>query len=270
RPPSCSSSASSTRRGPSPRNWTDTANTRRTCTTGWRRTSGDCGGSNVKTALQMAATSFIGLAVFGLLLFLPAGTFNYWQAWVFIAVFTICTLVPSIYLLIKNPAALQRRMHAGPAAETRLTQKIVITVAFMLLPAVMVFSALDHRFGWSPVPTGVSVVGLALVGIGLCITQWVVIQNSYAAASITVEDTQPVVSTGLYGIVRHPMYVGVVIMMAGVPLALDSYWGLLVLIPGLIGITVRILDEEKMLRQELDGYDEYAEKVHYRLVPYVW
>ena len=224
----------------------------------------------MKTTLQMAVTSLVGLAVFGLLLFWPAGTFDYWQAWAFIAVFSICTLVPSIYLLVSNPAALERRMHAGPAAETRLTQKIVITVAFMLLPAVMVFSALDHRFGWSPAPTAVSVVGLVLVGIGLAMTQMVVIQNSFAAANITVEDTQPVVSTGLYGVVRHPMYVGVVIMMAGVPLALGSYWGLLVLIPGLIGIVVRIFDEEKMLRTELAGYDEYAQKVHYRLVPYVW
>jgi protein-S-isoprenylcysteine O-methyltransferase Ste14 len=224
----------------------------------------------MKTSLQMAATSLVGLVVFGLLVFLPAGTFNYWQAWVFIAVFTICTLVPSICLLIKNPAALERRMHAGPAAETRLTQKVVITVAFMLLPAMMVFSALDHRFGWSPVPTALSLTGAALVGIGLCITQWVVIQNSYAAASITVEESQPVVSTGLYGIVRHPMYVGVMIMMAGVPLALGSYWGLLVLIPGLIGITVRILDEERALTEELDGYREYTGKVRHRLVPYVW
>jgi protein-S-isoprenylcysteine O-methyltransferase Ste14 len=224
----------------------------------------------MKTALQMTATSLLGLAVFGLLLFLPAGTFNYWQAWVFIAVFSFCTLAPSVYLLVTNPAALQRRMHAGPTAETRTAQKIVITGAFLLLPAVMVLSALDHRFGWSPVSTTMSVLGAALVAIGLSLTQLVVIQNSYAAANITVESEQKVVSTGLYGIVRHPMYVGVLIMMVGIPLALGSYWGLLVLVPGVLALVVRILDEEKMLRQELDGYDEYTEKVHNRLVPYVW
>jgi protein-S-isoprenylcysteine O-methyltransferase Ste14 len=218
----------------------------------------------------MAATSLLGLATFGLLLFWPAGTFSYWQAWVFIAVFTICTLVPSIYLLFTNPAALQRRMHAGPAAETRVTQKIVVTFAFLLLPAVMVFSAFDHRFGWSPVPTSVALIGAALVTIGLGISQLVIIQNSYAAATVTVEDSQPVVSTGLYGVVRHPMYVGAAIMLAGVPLALGSWWGLVVLIPGLIGIVVRILDEETMLRHELTGYGEYTQKVHYRLVPHVW
>jgi protein-S-isoprenylcysteine O-methyltransferase Ste14 len=223
-----------------------------------------------RTVLQMVATSLVGLAILGLLLFWPAGTFNYWQAWVFIAAFTICTQVQGIYLLVNNPAALARRMRAGPAAETRTTQKIVITFSFLLLPAVLVFSALDHRFGWSPVPAAVSLIGDALVAIGLGITQLVIIQNSYAAASITVEDSQPVVSTGLYGIVRHPMYVGVAIMMAGIPLALGSWWGLVVLIPGLIGIVVRILDEETMLRLELTGYGEYTQKVHYRLVPHVW
>jgi protein-S-isoprenylcysteine O-methyltransferase Ste14 len=223
-----------------------------------------------RTVLQMVATSLVGLAILGLLLFWPAGTFNYWQAWVFIAAFTICTQVQGIYLLVNNPAALARRMRAGPAAETRTTQKIVITFSFLLLPAVLVFSALDHRFGWSPVPAAVSLIGDALVAIGLGITQLVIIQNSYAAASITVEDSQPVVSTGLYGIVRHPMYVGVAIMMAGIPLALGSWWGLVVLIPGLVGIVVRILDEETMLRLELTGYGEYTQKVHYRLVPHVW
>jgi hypothetical protein len=130
----------------------------------------------MKTGLQAAGTGLIGLVVFGLMLFLPAWTFNYWQAWVFIAVFTISTGVPSIYLSLKNPAALERRMHAGPAAETRTVQKFIITSALLSLPAVMVFSAFDHRFGWSPVPTAVSVIGDALVAIGLGIAMLVVIQ----------------------------------------------------------------------------------------------
>ncbi len=224
----------------------------------------------MRTALQMAATSLLGLVSFGLLLFWPAATFTYWQAWLFIAVFTVCTLVPSIYLLATNPAALQRRMHAGPTAETRPTQKIVITAAFLLLPALMVFSAFDHRFRWSLVPGAVSWIGLALVAIGLSMTQLVVIQNSYAAANVIVESDQKVVSTGLYGIVRHPMYVGVVIMMVGIPLALGSYWGLVVLVPGLLLLAVRILDVENMLDQQLVGYREYTQKVRYRLVPGIW
>ncbi|GHO88682.1 methyltransferase family protein [Dictyobacter formicarum] len=224
----------------------------------------------MKTGLQAVGTALIGLVVFGLLLFLPAWTFNYWQAWVFIAVFTLATSLPSIYLALKNPAALERRMHAGPAAETRTVQKVIISIGLLSLPAVMVFSALDHRFGWSPVPAAISVIGDALVAIGLGITMLVVIQNSYAAANITVEAGQKVISTGLYGIVRHPMYVGVLIMMVGIPLALGSWWGLVILIPAIIVLAFRILDEEKMLKQELEGYSEYTQKVHYRLVPYVW
>ena len=224
----------------------------------------------MNTDLRLAGSSLLGLVAFGALLFVPAGTFDYWQAWVFIAVFAITTTVPAIYLRAKNPAALERRMHAGPAAESRPVQKIIITGAFLLMPAVMVFSAVDHRFGWSPVPTAVSLIGDVLVVIGLGLTQLVVIQNSYAAANITVEHGQKVVSTGLYGRVRHPMYAGVLIMMAGVPVALGSWWGLVILIPTVIGLAVRILDEENMLNQELDGYREYTEQVRYRLVPHVW
>lgn len=224
----------------------------------------------MKTTLQAIASALIGIAVFCVLLFLPAGTFHYWQAWVFIAAFMIGTMVPSIYLAVTNPAALQRRMHAGPMAESRMTQKLVIGALFLLAFAVMVVSALDYRFGWSDVPAVISLIGSALVLIGLGVAEFVVIQNSYAAANITVEADQTVVSTGLYGLVRHPMYVGTVIMMVGVPLALGSYWGLVLLVPALFVLAVRILDEEKLLHQELDGYDEYTHKVHYRLVPGVW
>lgn len=224
----------------------------------------------MKTGLRTIVTSIIGIGVFGALLFVPAWTFNYWQAWVFIVIFTVATSVPSLYLSLKNPAALERRMHVGPAAETRTVQKWIITGALLLMPAVMVFSAFDHRFGWSPVPTAVSVIGDALVAIGLGISMLVVIQNGYAAANVTVEAGQKVISTGLYGFVRHPMYVGGVILLAGIPLALGSWWGLAVLIPGVVGLVLRILDEETMLRQELVGYREYTQKVRYRLVPYIW
>jgi protein-S-isoprenylcysteine O-methyltransferase Ste14 len=224
----------------------------------------------MKIVLQAVASSLIGLALFGLWLFLPAGTFNYWQAWVFIAVFAISTAVPTIYLLLKDPATLQRRMHAGPGAETRTVQKIAVSGAFLSLAAMMVVSAFDHRFGWSSVPTAVSLSGDALVALGLGIAMLVVLQNKYAAANITVEAEQKVVSTGLYGLVRHPMYFGSLIMMVGIPLALDSYWGLVIVIPGLIVLAIRILDEEKALEQELDGYREYTQKVRHRLLPYVW
>ena len=224
----------------------------------------------MKIAVQALASSLFGLAFFSVLLFWPAGTLNYWQAWVFIAVFTATTIVPSVYLAVKNPAALARRMKAGPLAETRIVQKLVIIATMLAVVAVLVVSAVDHRFGWSHVPTPVVVLGNVMVAVGLAFAQLVVIQNSYAAATITVEADQPVVSTGVYGLVRHPMYVGALIMMVGTPLALDSYWGLLATILAVPILALRIEDEEKMLRQELDGYDEYTKKVHYRLVPGVW
>jgi len=208
--------------------------------------------------------------MFGSMLFLPAGTFNYWQAWVFLVVFALSTLTPSIYLLRTNPAALERRMRTGPVAETRPVQKVVIVVAFLSLVALIVVSVLDHRFGWSPVPAAICLVGDVLVAVGLGMAMLVVIQNGYAASTITVESGQKLVSTGLYALVRHPMYTGNTIMMLGVPLALGSYWGLVFVIPGLLALVVRIGDEEQLLKQELEGYSEYAQKVHYRLVPYVW
>ena len=211
----------------------------------------------------------LGLVAFGLMLFLPAGTFHYWQAWVFLAVFALSTWIPSVYLMRTNPAALERRMR-GPLTETLTLQRIVIAVQFICFPAIFVVSALDHRFGWSPVPASISLVGDVLVAVGLGIAMLVVIQNGYAAVNVTVEAGQHLVSTGLYGLVRHPMYTGNVILMVGVPLALGSYWGLVLVIPGLIVLALRIRDEEDLLEHELSGYREYTQQVHYRLVPYLW
>lgn len=224
----------------------------------------------MKTGIRVTATSLWGILSWILILLLPAGTLHYWQAWLFIAVFTVATIVPTVYLGRTNPAALQRRMRAGPRAEPRKAQKFIITGSFVGLFATMVFSALDHRFGWSSVPPWLSVLGDVLVATGLGIAMLVIVQNSYAAATVTVETGQTVVSHGLYRFVRHPMYVGNVIMMIGIPLALGSYWGLLFVIPGTLVLTLRIFDEEKLLNRELPGYPEYAERVRYRLVPHLW
>jgi protein-S-isoprenylcysteine O-methyltransferase Ste14 len=224
----------------------------------------------MKTALQAATTSVIGFAVFLLLVFWPAGTFDYWRGWAFIAVFAASTMIPSLYLAATNPAALKRRMQAGPAAETRPLQKIIITFAFLSMGAMIVVSTLDFRFGWSSVPTAVSVIGDVMVAVGLLIAMITTIQNGYAAANINVESDQKVVSTGFYALVRHPMYFGNVVLMLGIPLALGSYWGLLFVILGLVVLAVRILDEEKVLAQQLTGYTDYVQRAHYRLVPGVW
>jgi protein-S-isoprenylcysteine O-methyltransferase Ste14 len=224
----------------------------------------------MKTLGKGLISAALGLVAFGLMLFLPAGTLHYWQAWAFLAVFALSTWIPSVYLIRTNPAALERRMRTGPLAETRTLQRIVITVMFICFPAMFVVSALDHRFGWSPVSATVSLAGDVLVAIGLGVAMLVVIQNGYAAANVTVEAEQKVVTTGLYGLVRHPMYTGNVILMIGVPLALGSYWGLVFVIPGVAVLALRIRDEEELLEHELSGYREYTQQVHYRLVPYVW
>ena len=224
----------------------------------------------MKTTLLMLWYTVFSIVFFGVLLFWPAGTFDYWQAWVFIAVFVVGTMIPTIYLAVKYPDAFRRRTRSGPFAESRMVQKLINVGIILTTVAAGVVSALDHRFGWSTVPTAVVVVGNVLVLAGLAMAELVVIQNNYAAATITVEKEQPVVSTGLYGLVRHPMYVGALILIVGMPLALGSYWGLLTMIPGVLVFVARITDEEKALRQDLAGYDEYTEKVHYRLVPGVW
>jgi protein-S-isoprenylcysteine O-methyltransferase Ste14 len=224
----------------------------------------------VKTNTKIVLLGLVQSIVLGLMLFLAAGTFNYWQAWVFLLVAALSTSIPSCYLLRTNPVALQRRMRAGPTAETRMVQKVLVVGGYLSLAATFVVSVLDHRFGWSPVPTAICLVGDVLVAVGLVVQMLVVIQNSHAAATVRVEAGQKLISTGLYGLVRHPMYTGNVIMMIGIPLALGSYWGLVFVVPGLIVLALRVRDEEKLLQEELDGYREYTLKVRYRLVPCMW
>jgi protein-S-isoprenylcysteine O-methyltransferase Ste14 len=224
----------------------------------------------VKIGIQATVATLFSFSLFGVAVFWPAGTFNYWQAWVFLAVYAVLAVVATVYFGVNNPDVLRRRMRAGPTVETRPIQKIFITGVFVTFYALLAFSALDHRHGWSTVPAAASLAGDVLVLLGLGIAMVVVAQNNYAAASITVETGQKLVSTGLYGIVRHPMYFGSLIMIAGIPLALGSYWGLAFLIPAVFGLVIRILDEEKALAQDLTGYSDYLHQVRYRLVPRVW
>jgi protein-S-isoprenylcysteine O-methyltransferase Ste14 len=185
-------------------------------------------------------------------------------------VFAVSAWIPSIYLQATNPAALQRRMRGGPVAEGRTVQKVAMAGLYLSLAAMCVTSALNHRFGWSSMPAALSVVGNLLVAIGLGLTVLVVIQNSYASTTVQVEAGQKVVSTGLYGVVRHPMYTANVIILVGLPLALGSYWALVFVVPGVGVLASRIRDEERLLREELPGYREYTTTVRHRLVPFVW
>lgn len=221
--------------------------------------------------LLQAILTFIAGAVFqGLLLFLPAGTFNYWQAWVCIAVFMVTVSIFGVYFSIKDPALMERRKQAGPAAEQSTLQKIVATLAFTGLLALFVVSGFDRRLGWSNVPPVLSVVGDALIVLSFYMYYVVFRANSFGASNIRVEQKQTVASTGPYAFVRHPMYAVGLVLFIGIPLALGSWWALALLIIAIPVLVIRILDEEKLLERDLPGYTEYEQKVRWRLVPGLW
>lgn len=210
------------------------------------------------------------IIILGMALFIPVWTFHYWQAWSFLAVFSLSVLAITIYLMKKDPKLLERRVRAGPAAEKEKNQKIIQFVAQIAFILVIIFPAVDHRFGWSFVPAFISIAGDALVVLGLLIVFFVFKENTYTSAIIDVETKQKIISSGLYSIVRHPMYFGALIMLTGIPLALGSWWGLLAVIPITVVIVLRLLDEEKFLGKHLSGYKDYKKNVRYRLVPFFW
>lgn len=223
-----------------------------------------------KLTIPTLRTFLVGAVALGALLFVPAWTLDYWQAWLFIVVFMTSANAIGLYLSLKDPELLERRKKIGPAAEQRTSQKIIISLAIIGNIALLVISALDYRFGWSKMPGYVSLAGNALVALGFLINGFVFRENSYGASNVRTEKDQKVISTGPYALVRHPMYVGVLVMVIGVPIALGSWWGLTVLALTVPLLMLRILDEEKLLKQDLPGYTEYAQKVRYRLVPYLW
>src|SRR5499433_1486408 len=223
-----------------------------------------------KLYIRAIRSTFLGAIVMAALIFLPAGTLNYWQGWVFFALFFVASSAIGIYLALYNPVLLERRMNVGPTAEKETSQKIITLFAFLGFIALLVFPALDYRFKWSPVPPYVSVAGDALVAVGFLLTFIVILQNEYAASTIQVVEGQKVVSTGLYAYVRHPMYAGVLPMLVGIPLALGSWWSLFGLVLVVPAIIWRLLDEERFLHKNLPGYTEYANKVKCRLIPFVY
>jgi protein-S-isoprenylcysteine O-methyltransferase Ste14 len=212
----------------------------------------------------------VSLPIFFVLLFGPAGTLDYWQAWVYGFAFVATTVAIGIYFLKHDPKAVARRMKVGPAAERQPAQKIIMTLLLAGFVLLVVVPGLDRRWQWSQVPAWLVLASDGLVVLGLLGTAEVLRQNSYAAATITVESGQPVVSTGLYAIVRHPMYSAALLMTAFTPLALGSYWSLLLLIALVPALAWRLIDEERYLAQHLPGYRDYCLRTRYRLVPGVW
>ncbi|WP_131795456.1 methyltransferase family protein [Fluoribacter gormanii] len=219
---------------------------------------------------RLIRSSTLGALVILALLFIPAGTLDYWQGWIYMLVTVFESAAYSIYLAKHDPALLKRRSEVGISYEKEPAQKIIILSLYVTCLVFIVLPPLDVRFGWSLVPWYISILGDMLVAFSFYVFYLVSKVNTYAAANIRVEEGQKVISTGLYAVVRHPMYFGAMFLFIGTPLALGSWWTLL-LVPVFLSILIaRILNEEKILTRDLPGYREYQKKVTTRLIPFIW
>ena len=204
------------------------------------------------------------------LLFIPAWTLDYWQAWAFLTVYFAWSLAITLYLMKNDPDLLARRTSGGPTAEKQTAQKIIMSFTSLGFIGLIVIPAFDHRFAWSHMPPSTALVGDLLVALGWLAIFFVFRENTFTSATIELAPDQKVISTGPYALVRHPMYAGGLIMLLGIPIALGSWWGVLVMAAMMPALIWRLFDEEKFLSRNLPGYMEYQNKVRYRLLPHVW
>ena len=210
------------------------------------------------------------MLVLGLALFLSAGSLNFWQAWVYLAVFAACTILITLYLIKKDRELLAGRVQAGPIAETQRTQQIIQSLASLFFIGIFIVPGLDFRFGWSNVPPLMSLISDGFVAIGFYIVFLVFRENSYTRATIEVSAEQNVITSGPYAVVRHPMYAGAMPLLVFTPIALGSWAGVPISILLILIIVARLLDEERFLKANLSGYEEFCQKVRYRLLPLIW
>jgi protein-S-isoprenylcysteine O-methyltransferase Ste14 len=210
------------------------------------------------------------LGILALALFWPAGTFNFWQAWLYLAVFAACVILITGYLIAYDRSLLQSRLSVGPVAETQRSQQIIQGLASLFFIGLYVVPGLDRRFGWSHVPPLVSLLSDGMVVVSLFVVFLVFRANTYTSAIIEVTGAQRVITSGPYSVVRHPMYSGAMLLLLFTPLALGSWVGLPFALPVILVITARLLSEEKFLHAELEGYEEYQRKVRYHLIPFLW
>ncbi len=216
----------------------------------------------------------LGLAnlvvVLAVVLFASAGTVRWAQGWVFLGLFSASALAITVYLARKDPALLQRRVQAGPIAEKEPRQKVIQALSSLSFLSMLVVPALDRRHWWSQAPLPVVVAGDALVLVGFLIVFRVFRENTFTSSVIEVTSEQRVVDSGPYAVVRHPMYAGALVLVAGIPMGLGSLAGLATWPPMAAVVVWRLLDEERFLLEHLRGYAEYRAKVRARLVPRVW
>jgi protein-S-isoprenylcysteine O-methyltransferase Ste14 len=221
----------------------------------------------MKLALSALIKFTFGLALVGALLFLPAGSLAFFNAWLFIGLLFVPMLILGIVLLVKSPDLLKKRLDAK---EKQNAQKGVVAISALLFLAGFIVAGLDFRFGWSHMPAWAVAVASAVLLISYALYCEVMRENAYLSRTIEVQNGQKVVDTGLYGIVRHPMYAVTIWLFLAIPVLLGSLYALLCFLPYIPVIVVRILNEEKLLSAELDGYEEYKKRVKYRLLPLIW
>lgn len=209
----------------------------------------------------------VGFLLVGALIFIPAGSLTFVNGWVFIAALFVPMLILGAVLLVRSHELLEKRLKVG---EKQGTQKGVVAASGVLFLAGFVVAGLDFRFGWSHVPTWVVSVACAVLLVSYALYAEVMRENAYLSRTVEVQENQKVVDTGLYGIVRHPMYAVTVWLFLSIPVVLGSWWSLLCFVPYIAVIAVRIVNEEKVLAKGLDGYAEYKKRVKYRILPFVW
>ena len=208
-----------------------------------------------------------GLALVGLMLFLPAGTLQYMGGWRFLALLFIPMLAAGFVMYFKNPDFLKKRLDAK---EKQKAQKGVLAVSGLMFIAAFVIAGLDFRYGWLALPGWVTIAASVLFLVSYGLYAEVMRENAYLSRTIKVEDGQTVVDTGLYGIVRHPMYAVTILLFLMIPLVLGSWYGLIAFAFYPAIIIVRLKDEEELLTKELPGYCQYKQKVKYRIIPFIW
>ncbi|WP_347379602.1 isoprenylcysteine carboxylmethyltransferase family protein [Bradyrhizobium sp. STM 3843] len=210
------------------------------------------------------------IVVMAILLFTAAGTLHYWQGWLFLLVYFTASVVITLDLMRRDPALLERRMRGGPFAEKEPAQRLIMAFVSVGFIALVVVPGLDRRFALSHMPPAVVIAGNVLVLLGFAGVFLVFRESSFAAATIEVASDQRVVSSGPYALVRHPMYAAALVMLIGMPVALGSWWGLLLIVAILPLLIWRLLDEERLLEMNLPGYRAYQGRVRYRLVRWIW
>lgn len=221
----------------------------------------------MKLLINALAKFTCGLLLVGLLIFIPAGTLHYLHGWLFMGLLFVPMLIAGFVMLAKSPDFLAKRLDVK---EKQATQKGVVGLSGLMFIAGFVVAGLDYRFGWSKMPLSVTVAASVLFLAAYALYGEVMRENAYLSRTIKVEEGQQVVDTGLYGIVRHPMYMATVLLFLMIPIVLGSWYALIVfaLYPAII--IVRLKDEEALLTRELPGYAAYKEKVKYRIIPFIW